>query len=883
MANLPTSKDVAPFEWKLSALSGGANYEDLPWNCADNQSPKTINIWYNSRILGKRWGTKNLNTAIGTPILSAYPLKFMGKFVFTSGTKMFAFDTGTNVAAQIYSGLTANKGTFLKFAGYLYYLNGAQYIKYDGTTASAVVPFVPKTKIMCTPAGVAAPGGQDYNRIGSGIQNGFVGDGTSTVYTLGSQNLDATAVTASFDDGVTFNKVEGTNFTVNRVTGTVTFLSGSIPPTGGGKENVVIQYYVTNQPTINEILNCTQITAFGGLNNSYIFFGANGTQKYYFSNVSQPEYIPISQYNLIGTSDDAITGFGLQYATLCIFKGRSVYGATYSYDSTTGKPVLTVANINAAVGCDCPGTIRLINDRLVFCNTYGGVYTLVYTNYVALNIDLKPISRNINGNQRASGLLQEVSLTNAIAIEFNRGYWLTVNNHVYYWDYGLTPYQNASDYEAAQKALSWWFLKDLPISCYMYDGRDLYFGDNAIGRIVHFEESFADVSNVPTVSMLNNSASSFKTGTSDTNSTPISFIDGSALQLAFNGSASGNILSPQFKSTGKNIFNPAIPPTQLVTATVSQAGNNITVTSTASRGYAIYKLNLIPNKMHFISYSSTRTGSDGGGIRIMDSTITNDIYQSTPANRSLLNGSFRFAVPANGIVNILLYGNEAGSSGDAATFSNIQLEQNGFTAWEQYKQSLLAITGTIGASGRFTWDGVTGKINGSAVATSGNLIAYQNGNIFVQNFDAAPATVVPVSEITYIQSYTTAKPINASWKLADRNFGSPEMRKTVIEEWISARSDTASTIGITHYSDRDPNGSADSKPITINPSFSWSTLTWSNLFWGVAPAIQSFYRRCRRKNIKYYAIEFSNNVAGQDMNISDLRMNVSIDQIDRKG
>lgn len=633
MANLPTSKDVAPFEWKLLALSGGANYEDLPWNCADNQSPKTINVWYNSRILGKRWGTKNLNTAIGTPILSVYPLKFMGKFVFTSGTKMFAFDTGTNVATQIFSGLTASKGTFLKFAGYLYYLNGAQYVKYDGTTASAVVPFVPKTKAMCTPAGVAGAGGQDYNRIGSGIQNGFVGDGTSTVYTLGDQNLDATAVTASFDDGLTFNEVETTNFTVNRATGVVTFLSGSIPPTGSGKENIVIQYYKTSTTaggTISTILTCTQITAFGGSSlgvgdGTRIFFAGNGTQRYYWSNVNTsgngPNYIPVSQYNDVGTSDDPIMGFGLQYATLCIFKARSIYGAGYSYDTTTGKATFPVANINASVGCDCPGTIRLINDRLVFCNTYGGVYTLVYTNYVALNIDLKPISRNINGNQRASGLLQELNLTNAIAIEFNRGYWLTVNNHVYYWDYGLTPYQNASDYEAAQKALSWWFLKDLPISCYMYDGRDLYFGDNVSGYIVHFEESFAD---------------------------------------------------------------------------------------------------------------------NGAGI-------------------------------------------------------------------------------------------------------------------------------------------------NASWKLADRNFGSPEMRKTVIEEWISARSDTASKIGITHYSDRDPNGSADSKPITINPSFSWSTVTWSNLFWGVAPAIQSFYRRCRRKNIKYYAVEFLNSTAGQDMNISDLRMNVSIDQIDRKG
>lgn len=623
MANLPTSKDAAPFEWKLSAINGGVNYEDLPWNCADNQSPKAVNVWYNTRILSKRWGTKNLNTAIGSPILATYPLKFMGKFVFASGTKLYSFNTDTNIATQIYSELTANKGTFLKFAGYLYYINGAQYVKYDGTTCTAVVPYVPTIRITSTPAGDGTAN-EDYNRIGSGAKIGYVGDGTSTVYTLADQNIDATAVTASYDNGLTFNKAEGTDFTVNRVAGLVTF--NSAPPTGNQKQNIMIQYYKTTQSNITELLSCTQITAFGGSNiskddGSRIFFGANGTQKYYWTDVKNPEYIPIPQYNLIGTSDDPVTGFGIQYDTLCIFKAHSIYGVTYSYNTAEAKAYFTVAEINDAVGCDCPGTIKLINNRLVWLNTYGGVYTMVYTNYVALNKDLKPISRNINGNARTSGLLQEANLTNAIATDFNRGYWLTVNNHVYYWDYGLTPYQNASDYEAAQKALSWWYLKDLPVSCYMQDGLDLYFGDNASGYIVHFENSFAD---------------------------------------------------------------------------------------------------------------------NGAGI-------------------------------------------------------------------------------------------------------------------------------------------------DASWKLADRNFGYPEMRKTVIEMWISARSDTSTNIAIKHYSDREPYGSYDSKPVQISASFSWSTARWSLITWGISAAIRSFYRRCRRKNIKYYAVELSNNTANQDMNISDLRMNVSIDQIDRKG
>ncbi|HEX3026552.1 MAG TPA: hypothetical protein VHR42_04930, partial [Clostridia bacterium] len=71
------------------------------------------------------------------------------------------------------------------------------------------------------------------------------------------------------------------------------------------------------------------------------------------------------------------------------------------------------------------------------------------------------------------------------------------------------------------------------------------------------------------------------------------------------------------------------------------------------------------------------------------------------------------------------------------------------TTYEAYKSSILSITGTVTASDRFTWDGITGKIDGSAVVTSGNLQAYQNGWVFVQNSDGTPVTVVPATEVTY--------------------------------------------------------------------------------------------------------------------------------------
>jgi hypothetical protein len=259
---------------------------------------------------------------------------------------------------------------------------------------------------------------------------------------------------------------------------------------------VVITFYKTDQPTAAQFLQCTCAVSFGGQNDNRIFFAGNATSYYYWSDATRPEYIPISQYNLLGSNDDEITGFGLQNDTLVIFKSRSIYGVTYSWDDTTATAYFPCVNLNASIGCDCPGTIALINNRLTWLASYAGVFTLVNQTMTGTTAgvyrNVNPISRNINGNGSRSGLLQEANLTSAAAVDFGRKYWIAVNGHVWLWDYGMTPYSSGADLDAAQEALSWWYFDSLNIACFAQDGTDLYFGDTVSGYIVHFENSFAD-------------------------------------------------------------------------------------------------------------------------------------------------------------------------------------------------------------------------------------------------------------------------------------------------------------------------------------------------------------------------------------------------------
>jgi hypothetical protein len=478
--------------WSLSEISGGVNYEDLEYKLLDNQSPDCKNVWFNNRILGKRPGTVQVNTSTPSEgaVLAMYDRFFNGLIIFARSTKLYKLNPLTGAETQIYSGLTANKGCFKYFNGKLFYINGAQFVYYDGTTCATVasLAYIPIVCINRTPAGVGNmyPSTDDYNRMQSGLINHFNGDGATKAYSLTDMNLDATTVTCTIT-GVT--KVEGTDFTVNRVTGVVTF---TVAP-ATGQNNVFITVYKTQPAYMNPILGCNQMIQFG----YRMFFLGNGTNIYYFSDIKGTgvDYIPLNQYNALFSTDGTMQGFGIQNDTLILYKEKSNYGIKYNPDGANPAEMFPVVPINSNVGCDCPNTIQLINDKLVWNTSYLGVHTLVnqlntsgstqvYRNSI-------PIGRNINGNSARSGLLAEPNLQNAVSVICGQKYWLAVNGHVYVWDYGLTPYVDSANIDEAALKLSWWYFEDLPITCFTQDKTELYCGDTN-GNIQHFVQYYND-------------------------------------------------------------------------------------------------------------------------------------------------------------------------------------------------------------------------------------------------------------------------------------------------------------------------------------------------------------------------------------------------------
>ncbi len=295
-----------------------------------------------------------------------------------------------------------------------------------------------------------------------------LGAGTITFTTAPKNNADITIVlligstlykfpVTDIDsvDKVTVDgqeKREGTDYAVDLKKGQIVFTVAppvTNPPTNN---TVQITYSKKNEDALQ--LDCPYAIVYGGDQNVCIVLGGSLAQpNAFFWNSNDavsmnPAYFPISYYNLAGDSEEAITGFGKQYRDLIVLKEFSMGKVTYGIVTLDDRDSIsmTYVNVNSKTGCDLPWSIQLIENNLVFCNTYQGVHVMLDSS-AAYENNVECISRNINGTPQRAGLLEDVRAVDRDSVcsfDDNTRYWLCANGRVYMWDYLLSTYKKPS-------------------------------------------------------------------------------------------------------------------------------------------------------------------------------------------------------------------------------------------------------------------------------------------------------------------------------------------------------------------------------------------------------------------------------------------------------
>ena len=470
---------------------GGLNLEDLPYNLLINQSPNMVNMMISNGSFGKRYGQSyycdpfvdSLGGSISGNILS---LGIFNSLIFVHiGTKIYTVsgnvltDTGVTVTAVV--------GSFFAFNKMLYFMNGHEYLEYNGTSLHTVTPYVPDICINRKPDGSYADLVENFNRLGNAFKNTFNGDGTSTVYKLNQVNLDTTIPIVQVGTTV----LATTEYTVDYVNGSITFTTAPV----AGTNNVVITAYKTEQEYIDSIVKCKYHSAFGGNNNSRLFIAGNGNSTLFYSDVFDATYFPESQYMTLGGQVGDITGFGEQYSTLVVFKANEVYGITYTYNTgsstttTDDKPVFSAYTINSRMGCDVPFSIQLIDNKLTWLHTVNGACVMVSTT-IKDERNIQSISRNINGGTINQGLLTETNLKAATSIYYDGKYWIFINSKAYIWDVQNSPYSFTGYPDKDALKLSWFIFDSFKVDCAIIDQDDLIYAKDS--RLCTLNNSFED-------------------------------------------------------------------------------------------------------------------------------------------------------------------------------------------------------------------------------------------------------------------------------------------------------------------------------------------------------------------------------------------------------
>lgn len=370
----------------------------------------------------------------------------------------------------------------------IYTYDGTDFIRLDASDPDANV-YIPTLTISKDPSG----GGTDYEALNL-LQPAFTEkfyvdqDHTSTKkFQLSFGDLDSTTVKAQImnSQGDWIDKTEGTDFTVDRTKGTITFTTAPGQSPVSGEDNVSITAYRTVEGYADRVKHCRFGILFGvnGANDR-LFISGNSSkgigedgQPYslanydWYSGEYDPTYFPDTGYSKMGADNSAIMGYSIiggylathkdtneKYQPVIIREGNLV-------DSV---PTFPVVNSLQGAGALSPWCFSYLEEEPLFLSKLG-IYAIT--------------AQDITGEKYAQNrsyyldgkLLEEENLQEAFGVTYRDYYVVCVNNHCYILD-GLQPIRTDKSQPYATRQYVGFYFENIPASCMFEMGGNLCFG-----------------------------------------------------------------------------------------------------------------------------------------------------------------------------------------------------------------------------------------------------------------------------------------------------------------------------------------------------------------------------------------------------------------------
>ena len=261
--------------------------------------------------------------------------------------------------------------------------------------------------------------------------------------------------------------------------------------TGGAFATIDPDNYVINNMTITvpcsctrenceKVLNMTRAEWFGGGSEGiyggiHLFMCGNTAEKekalVVWSDFNKPLYFSENGYAYVGDKSQRATAFGKQGESLVIFKERETYATQYSsidepieaesvvnqsvIDATVAEVSFPMIQVHGFIGCDCPDSVQLCRNRLVWAHSDGKIYTLASANQWSER-SIYEVSDMV---ERALKEYTPNQLKTALSADWEGYYMLSLGDKFYLMDYNSYGYTHVYSYskeDDGQMYIPWW-------------------------------------------------------------------------------------------------------------------------------------------------------------------------------------------------------------------------------------------------------------------------------------------------------------------------------------------------------------------------------------------------------------------------------------------
>lgn len=471
----------------------GVDLINSPTNVEKSRSPAAPNMIRDQvGKVRKRMGYRTVATAPEGARVNG--VHFLGEErLLHAGAKLYRWEDGETGAVFTELGAMADaRSVSFRFDDRLYLLDGTEYRVYDGSTLASVSAgaYVPTVVISRNPTG----GGTAYealNLLGTRWRESFLGTAEDKTYQLTADGLDETPVTAEVlnADGEWVAKTEGTDFTVDREKGTVTFTTapGVSPVTG--HDNVRVTASKAREGYGGTVSACTVFAVYGvGGAADRVFLSGNAAKPGmdWYSAYDDPTYFPDTSYTQLSRDGARVAGYAILNNTLATFlqgstDGRSVVVRTGSLDGD-GEALFRITNTLIGEDAAAPGTFALAGKEPLFL-TERGVYAITAEELTGEKYSQERsyyISAELEKAEDKAG---------ARAIVWRDFYVLALGGTLYLLDLRQRSYEKNSPYSSFQYEC--YYFPDITARVLFQDGDALCFGQ-ADGKLRRFGTNVDD-------------------------------------------------------------------------------------------------------------------------------------------------------------------------------------------------------------------------------------------------------------------------------------------------------------------------------------------------------------------------------------------------------